>query len=555
MQYNAPKPPGSPRLKSTVPDIDNAHRAAVTALRDGRLRDAHQLCLQILQADRRHADAWFICGVIAGQNRQHAKAVQVLHNACSLAPRRAEYRAELAKYQVALGRPRQALESARAAASPMPRSSATLNTLGGVFSHCGEHARAIDCYRAAVAKLEADADSEAGPAERAELYFNLAVSLQFAGQQEEAERRFEQAIALRPDYFKAHSALATLRRQTPQHNHLPRLEALRGSARSAADRLHLGHALAREYEDLGEPARAMDCLDWAKREQRAAVAYDFAAQRRVFDSLKSTFDANSLAPAAAGCASEEPIFIVGMPRSGTSLVEQILGSHSQVFAAGELPQFPQQVAQLVAGGDGAPAAAELDAASVAAAARIDPAELGRAYLEATRPRTGHTPRFTDKLPRNFLYLGLIHRALPRARIICLRRDPMDTCLSNYRQLFAVRAPHYYYNLDLQTCGRYFIEFDRLISHWREALPGAVYELSYEALVEDPPTQVAALLAHCGLPWEERCLQFHRRDNAVATPSAAQVKQAIYRTSVGRWRQYGDAVQPLYELLREAGYYA
>mgnify|MGYP003677451667 FL=1 len=284
------------------------------------------------------------------------------------------------------------------------------------------------------------------------------------------------------------------------------------------------------------------------------VNYRFDGEKRLFECLKNTFTKEMLdRPATTYCPNSEPIFIVGMPRTGTTLVEQILGGHSQVFAAGELQQFPHQVARLCGATNRTRPAGFLDIQTIQASVDINHAELGEAYIEATRPRTGKTPHFSDKLPRNFLYLGLIRQALPNAKIVCLRRDPMDTCLSNYRQLFAVNAHHYHYNLDLETCARYFIQFDLLMRHWGEAMPDAVYELEYESLVNDPPSAVAGLLEFCGLPWEEHCLEFHQRDNAVATPSAVQVKQGIYHTSIGRWRRYGDAMQPLYDLLHAAGY--
>lgn len=182
------------------------------------------------------------------------------------------------------------------------------------------------------------------------------------------------------------------------------------------------------------------------------------------------------------------------------------------------------------------------------------AELGSLYITSTRPRTGHTPHFIDKLPLNFLYLGLIKLALPNAKLVCLRRDPMDTCLSNYRQLFAINFRHYHYNYDLLDCGRYYIQFDSLMRHWHDVMPGAVHEVRYEALVENPEQVSRELLSYCELPWEDQCLAFHQRKTTVATPSAVQVRQGIYTSSVKRWQRYGDAMQPLYELLESAGFY-
>mgnify|MGYP001828097735 CR=1 FL=1 len=385
----------------------------------------------------------------------------------------------------------------------------------------------------------------------AELYLNLGLSLQFAGDIAAAEAAYEQAITLRPAFFKAHSALSTLQRQTPERNHLERLEQLKKGAATAVDKLHVGHALAREQEDLGQLHAAIESLQWAKREQAREVKYSFEQEREYFHNIRAIFDRGCFEfRSQDACDNDEPIFIVGMPRTGTTLVEQILGSHSKVFAAGELQQFPQQVLSLTDVSN--PGALTTNRLHQLIDKELQ--ALGQGYIDNTRPRTGHTSHFIDKLPRNFLYLGLIYLALPRAKLICLRRDPMDTCLSNYRQLFANQLRQYQYNLDLLDCGRYYIEFDKLMRHWRQTIPSEVYELSYESLVDNQEAETQKLLDFCNLPWEDECLTFHQRRNAVATPSAGQVKQGIYSHSVDRWKRFGDAMDPLYALLREAGYY-
>jgi hypothetical protein len=351
--------------------------------------------------------------------------------------------------------------------------------------------------------------------------------------------------------YKAHSALSLLRPQAPGRNHLQRLQSLRSGVLSPQDQLHLGHAIAKEQEDLQQYGESLMSLAWAKQAQAAKVAYCASTDAALFAGIRQLFTADACSAKMPACDSPEPIFIVGMPRTGTTLVEQILASHSQVFAAGELQNFPLLVKRLTQ----SPSADVMDLETLQRAVHLDAAALGTAYIESTRPATGHTVHFIDKLPLNFLYLGLIKRALPRATLVCLRRDPMDTCLSNYRQLFATNFRYYYYNYDLLDCGRYFIEFDRLMRHWREVMPGAIHELQYEALVENPESTTRALLTHCGLPWEEQCLSFHQRTTSVATASAVQVRQDIYTSSINRWQRYGDALQPLFELLKSAGFYA
>ena len=524
-------------------------------MHEGRFSDAHQHCLAILKLDQAHADAWFICALIAARNGKHAKSVEILRKATGLATDSAKYRAELGKQLLALREPVQALHAADQARALKPADPPTLNTLGTVFSHVGEHEKALSCFEEAAQTLQDKPPGTSRPSRawQADLNCNAGISLQFAGRFDDAEAAFERAIGLQPRLYKAHSALSQLRRQTPDNNHLERLNDLRDQVSNAREQLQLGHAIAKEQEDLGQYQPALASLAWAKQAQAGQVAYQADDNTALFDTLRQIFNRELFreqAAAHSGCDNPEPIFVVGMPRTGTTLVEQILGSHSQVYAAGELQNFMLQVQRMTL----APAAEVLDGAYLARSTQLDMAALGAGYINSTRPRTGHTPHFTDKLPLNFMYLGLIKLALPRARIICLRRDPMDTCLSNYRQLFSANFKYYQYNLDLLDCGRYYIQFDRLIRHWHSVMPGSVHELSYEALVKSPEQVSRDLLAYCKLPWEEQCLDFHQRKTSVATASAVQVRSAIYSSSVNRWQRYGEPVQALYKLLRSAGYY-
>jgi hypothetical protein len=219
-----------------------------------------------------------------------------------------------------------------------------------------------------------------------------------------------------------------------------------------------------------------------------------------------------------------------------------------VLSAGELQNFALCVKQLA----GTPSNRVLDVPTIEASAAIDFADLGRRYVDSTRPNTGSTPRFVDKMPLNFFYVGLIRFALPNAKIVCLRRDVLDTCLSNFRQLFALTFSYYNYSYDLGDIGRYYAAFDRLLAHWDRALPGAVLQVGYEELVLDQEAQTRRLLEFCGLPWEAGCLAFHENRAPVATASAVQVRQPLYASSVGRWRRYARHLEPLAQELARCG---
>jgi tetratricopeptide (TPR) repeat protein len=415
----------------------------------------------------------------------------------------------------------------------------TADTLGVVFTRANEHGKAVAMFSRAV---------ELFP-QHATFRFNLATSLTFAGRLEEAEREYEACLSRNPHYWKAHLALAKLRKTRPDNHHLVRLRGLL-AAMPAADwngLMYVNLALAAELEDLHQDAEAFKHLVAGKQIGGRGRAGSSTRDTAVFEALRAAFP-NRIPQELIGSDNAEPIFIVGMPRSGTTLVDRILSSHSLVHSAGELQNFGVILKRASA----STTPELLDVDCIRRASQLPWKQLGDAYVASTRPGTGHTPRFIDKLPHNFLYLGHIARALPQARIVCMRRNPMDTCLGNFRQLFAQSTSYYDYSFDLLDTGRYYLQFDALMQHWQEVLPGRILEVHYEALVDTPDATVQALLAHCGLPWEDACLHFHDNAAPVATASAVQVREPLHRGALHRWKRFEPQLQPLRELLEQGG---
>jgi hypothetical protein len=314
----------------------------------------------------------------------------------------------------------------------------------------------------------------------------------------------------------------------------------------AAAMTYLNMALAKEYEDLSDYSKAFEHLVRGKSAAHEGRRYSIQRDQALFERLARAFPEPQ--PESMGDPTDEPIFVVGMPRSGTTLVERILSSHPDVYAAGELQNFATVLQH--ASGNHAPVL--FDPEIITRAGTLDWKRIGADYLSSTRPATAHKPRFIDKLPHNFLYLGFIARALPNARIICLRRDPLDTCLSNFRQLFDQTSASFDYSYDLLDTGKYFVLFDHLMAHWLRVFPERILEIGYETLVDAQETCTRQLLKFCGLPWHDACLHFENNPAPVATFSAVQVRTPMYRTAISRWKKYEAQLNDLRTLLIESG---
>jgi hypothetical protein len=334
-------------------------------------------------------------------------------------------------------------------------------------------------------------------------------------------------------------------------NHIGELEEL--AAHSIPEwrgYVQVRYALAKEYEDIGNYAKSFQHLYQGAKKRREHMRYDVAADVATVDWIIDAFPA---APNEAAqhlrddAPSDAPIFIVGLPRSGTTLVDRILGSHSTIFSAGELNHFALSIVDAVRCRRGAAQLPRRDL--IAHSADLDFAALGRDYLERARYAASAAIRFTDKMPLNYLYCGLIRRALPNAKIVHLTRQPMAACYAMYKTLFKDGYPFSY---DLEEIGRYYIGYRRLMDHWQATMPAAIYTMSYEALVADQLGETRKLLDFCGLEWQDACAEFHRNPSPTTTASAAQVRRRIYDSSVTQWRNYATQLAELNSLLGAAG---
>ncbi|MCA0392564.1 MAG: sulfotransferase [Proteobacteria bacterium] len=412
------------------------------------------------------------------------------------------------------------------------RPSRLLQELGLRYTLLGLHAEAERCYARAVA---------ARPDDLSGLY-NHATALTALGRLDEAEALLDHVVERAPGDGDAWYNRATLRRQTPRHNHVPQLERqLARLAPGDVNEIALCYALAKEREDLGEHAGAFTALRRGADARRRRLQYRVEDDLETMRLIAATFDAQFFARTHAGDGDTRPLFVVGLPRSGTTLVDRILGSHAAVTSRGESTDLAQAVVRAAGHATG-------KADLVRRCAQLDFAALGGAYAGTLPARA--CARVIDKTPGNFLYLGLVAAALPQARIIHLRRQPMDACLAMYKTLFRMAYPFSY---DLDDLGRYWLGYDALMAHWRRVLPADRFlEIDYEALVDNQEAVSRRLVAHAGLAWDEACLRFEHNPQPTLTASAAQVRQPIYRSSVALWRCYERELAPLRQLLEAAG---
>ena len=498
---------------------------------------ARSLANDVLRVSPEQGGMHYVAGVANMELGQVPHAVEHLRLATRLDPQRANFAAMYARALALAQLP--ALEEAERAMSLSPRDPSQLMMLGMVFSQYEAHEQAAHAFRRATELMPNYVPCR----------FALSSSLIFLGEVAQAEQELDRCLAQDPTFWKAYLSRSLLRRQRASDNHVDELLALLAQdgneISSPAAQVFLHMAVAKELEDLGRYDEAFPHLVSGKAAGRPQ-GYTSEADAEIFAAMRDAFFAKPEHSSKA--ASRTPIFVIGMPRSGTTLVERILSSHPDVHSSGELMSFPLTFKRL----SGSRTRRLLDVDTIAHSHTIDWAQAGADYLAHARPSAGDTPYFVDKLPHNFLYVGAIARALPQARIICLRRDPLDTCVSNLRQLFGEDSSFHEYSYDLLDIGRHYIQFDRLMAYWQHQLPGRVLEVSYETLIAEQEATTRLLLDHCKLPWNDACLQFEKNEAPVSTASALQVRQPLNRSSIGYWRHYEGSMAPLRQLLTDAG---
>lgn len=501
----------------------------------GRLEDAEKTYREVLEIQPNHVDALrFLAGIVASRDRVE-EAELLLGRALKVAPDFTLAHMDLGNLFSEQHRHAEAVACFKKACQLEPEKPRPRYALASSLAESGKTSEATETYRKVIS-LKAD---------HAGAWLGLGHNLKTVGEQEEAIDAYRQCINIRPDNGEVYWSLANLKTYKLTPDDIDAMErAIDKQEVSEQSLVNFLFALAKAHEDHGDFDKAWDFYQRGNTRQRALEHYDPVETEVTNDELIEVFTSELLNhKPAMGHDDPAPIFIVGLPRSGSTLIEQILASHSMVEGTSELPYIGRVATSLNrnrADGINYPfSVRELKAANFDA--------LGREYLQrASIHRQLGRQRFIDKMPNNFPSVGFIHLILRNAKIIDARRHPLDATLSCYRQLFAKGQSFVY---DLTDIGEYFVQYQRMMDHWHQVLPGKVLTLQYEELVMDLETQVRRLLDHCELPFEESCLRFWETDRPVRTASSEQVRQPIFTSSIHRWRNYQAHIEELIEVLQ------
>lgn len=520
----------------STPSVTDFRRtiAALMEARDwARAAEAAAACRSHWPAD---PAGWLLGSFVGLLSDRPEAALALADGGIAVNPRDIACLVQRAECLLVLGRRAEAIAAAEAAAEIAGDEPAAIDAVNGFLVHANEHARAIRLCDRALAAAPHDTS----------MLLRRATLHRYVGAFDRAAADYDSVVALDPGNAEAFKARGELRRLGMEQNSIASLEA--ALARKPTDPEHavpLHFALAKAYEDAADYAASWRHIRAANGLERSRISYDAAADRAMIDGMIAAFpDAEPAAPDTTG---ESPIFIVGLPRTGTTLVDQILGSHTQVHSAGELAVFYEAIGGAI--GRTRPPV-DLDIREYATLiAGLEGATLAAEYLMRVKPWRGSSPRFTDKNVTNFFYIAPILRAFPRARIVHVTRHPMAACYANYKNWFRRGFP---YSFDLAELADFYVGYRRLMAHWHRVRPGQILDLSYEDIVTSQEATTRMLLDYCGLPFEPACLEFHTNPTAITTASSVQARQPLYKSSLEQWRHYAAGLAPLRERLAAAG---
>ncbi len=516
-------------------EIQSLLRQGFDALSQGNFNLSAQCCQRVLAIKPDLVQGHFLVGLVGLESKDRKTAFSAFQSVVKLDSDHAAAWAHLSKLYMSEGQ----VNLADKALAEMRRIGSTdplvLDLAGTTLSLMGEH------------KLAQSFFSQANQKAPKHLPFmqNLANNYVYFGETEKADALFEQIIELHPDSPQAHWSLSGSRK-AKDTSHIEQMKSFTQSEQQHPRALAFyQYAIGKEYEDLQQWQPAFDAFDAGAKARRATIEFDDSTEQEMFDYLEQHYDRKWFDQLSEGNPSNAPIFVLGQPRTGTTLVERIITSHSKVHSAGELQQFGLALRRLSNYNDPKRFSKEL----FEKAGDLDPMKVGNMYLQTTGKVRGETPHFVDKLPQNYLLIPLILKALPNAKIVHLVRNPMDACFASYKQLFADAYLHSY---DQEEMANHHARYRRLMASWHQRFPDRIFDISYEETARNLEPNARALIKYLGLPWEDACLNFHQQSSAVSTASAVQVREPAHTRSIDRWKRYQTQLQPMISALEKQG---
>ncbi len=508
-------------------------RDGFSLLARGRIDDASDCCKRLLGAKPDLVEAHFLVGLIALDLKQTGTAVSAFGSVTKLKRDHGAAWAQLARLFMLAGQPGRADTALDKAVRNNDGNPVIFDLIAAVYGLLGDQQEAAVWIGKALQKEPASVP----------FLVNQANNHMFLGNLDAAEEVLSKVLAAQPGNPNANWILSNVRKATDR-NHVEKLEELvQQEGRNPRALAFLNYALGKELEDLEDWDKAFEAFARGAAARRTTIEFDEQSEIEMYEAFGETFTAEWLQQNATGHDDRSPIFVIGQPRTGTTLVERIITSHSEVHSAGELNQFGIAVRRLSDYREPKRYSAKL----AHHGAKIDGEKLGKAYMVTTAKMRGSLPRFVDKLPPNYLYVPLILKALPNAKIVHLTRNPMDACFSSFKQLFADAYKHSY---DQAEMARHHARYYHLMALWRERFAGRFFDISYEDTARDIEPNARALIEFLELPWEDACLHFHKQDSAVTTASAVQVRQPAHTRSIGRWRRYEKQLGLMRDTLEE-----
>jgi len=518
-----------------APWMRDALRRGFNYLNSGKFHEASEECRKVLTARPDLAEGHFLVGLVALEMKNSVTAIHAFGSVTKLDPTHGAAWAQLARIFVRAGQPARADGALRKAIENEDGNPVVQDLIGLVFSQLGDQQEALAWYTKAASQVPSNVMFRV----------NRANCNMFLGNLDDTEEELRDVLDMQPGNPNAHWILAGLEKANDRE-HVEEMQKLIATGNYQGSSLaFMSYGLGKELEDLEDWGAAYEAFAAGAEARRGTLDYDERAEIEMYEALERVYTRDWLDDGREGCIDPSPIFVIGQPRTGTTLVERIITAHSQVHSAGELRQFGNSVRRLVDYRGSSRFSAEL----MDQAAAVDTAKLGEAYIQTTQKLRDDSPRFVDKLPSNYLYLPLILKALPKAKIIHLRRNPMDACFSSFKQLFADAYPHSY---DQREMARHHARYYKLMSAWRERFGERFFEVMYEDVASNLEPNARALIEYLELPWEDACLDFHKQKAAVTTASTVQVRKPAHTKSIGRWKRYEDSLKPMREELEAHG---